>query len=204
MCKTSHILTQPPHHDRQEEPEETRDCWRQYTGDDSEGRRRRCCPRFKERNIDCQLWQVNKSLSGFVENEHEKHTEFKLAKIDMTNRGTVLKKQTTDSSRNPMVLFRMIVPCDLFMLAQIWRDGRYLVILRDKEHVRCPWDLEPRQSWSLLDAFLPVTWPRCAHMVRRPSMQSHSSQLYGYQSETDSSRWQLLCASILHLTNDCN
>ncbi len=47
-------------------------------------------------------------------------TESKLAKMEMINSGTVLKKQTKTSHRNPIIFLRASSPWVLFMLVQIY------------------------------------------------------------------------------------
>lgn len=64
----------------------------------------------------------------------------RLARMEMMNRGNVLKKQTRTKKIQPVVLFLLISALDLFRLSHIYQKRRSKVIFVERrKNLRYPW-----------------------------------------------------------------
>lgn len=72
-----------------------------------------------------------------------KRTDDKLARMEMTKSGMVLKKQTNTNNKKPISLFRTTSAVDLFRFSQIYtgrRRGEQGGDEEDNDDPQCLWD----------------------------------------------------------------
>jgi len=115
------VLREPAHQDGQEETKKGRYGRGEYTRDNVERGRRVLSPVFEE-------WDKTGNLRVHDKGEirEEKgmiRTEDKLARMESTKRGTVLRKASRVSRNQPVVFFWISSAGDLFKLSHIYADN---------------------------------------------------------------------------------
>jgi len=127
------------------------------------------------------------------------HTDPKLARTEITSKGTVLMKQTAKSQHIPIKRLCASSASDLVMLSQIW--GQHFVnmrlSIREYNASRCPLDWERVRYWCLWDACCEASSPQRVHKKQQPCWQTRNFPLFVYQSGFDIPQWQPLCVSVL-------
>lgn len=187
--------SQPSHNDRQEEPKETRYNWRKNTRHYSK-RAFRCVFPFSQKVNVCSELQELMSVTS-TQRIVQEHTVFKFANTEIIKRGTVLKKQTTASQRNPWIFFLATSPsvrCMLFQISKAKVSSCFPHTYTLNVHLQCPSDLAPMQCLHPWDVFSREFSPRHEHRERMPYWRIQSSRPFCYQCGFGIPRSLLQCA----------